>query len=74
MSVVLFGNAVLMWIDAGNELAQVKAHDILVEANTLKKLDIAPITRRFKGIANAVIKKLKSEMASGNSKAIYKYS
>jgi len=52
--------------------AKAKAHDILVEANTLKKLNVAPITRRFKDIANAVIKKLKEEMASGNGKAIYK--
>jgi integrase len=52
--------------------AKAKAHDILVEANTLKRLNVAPITRRFKDIANAVIKKLKAEMASGNGKAIYK--
>ena len=49
--------------------AKAKAHDILVEANTLKKLNVAPITRRFKDIANAVIKKLKAEMDSGNGKA-----
>ncbi len=38
----------------------------------LKKLNVAPITLRFKDITNAVIKKLKAEMASGNGKAIYK--
>jgi len=52
--------------------ATAKAHDLLVEANTLKKLNVAPITRRFKDIANAVVKKLKAEIASRNGKAIYK--
>jgi len=52
--------------------ARAKAHDILVEANVRKKMNVAPITRRFKDIANAVVKKLKSEIANNDGKAIYK--
>ena len=54
------------------EAAKAKAHDILVEANVRKKLNTAPITRRFKDIANAVVRKLKDEMKTGKAKPIYK--
>lgn len=54
------------------ETAKAKAHDLLVEANVRKKLNTAPITRRFKDIANAVARKLKDELKSGNAKPIYK--
>ena len=52
--------------------AKAKAHDILVEANTLKKLNVAPITRRFKDIASAVMRKLKDEVKTRKAKPIYK--
>jgi integrase len=52
--------------------AKAKAHDILVEANTLKKLNVAPITRRFKDIANSVVRKLKDEIKTRKAKPIYK--
>ena len=54
------------------DAAKAKAHDILVEANVRKKLNTAPVTRRFKDIANAVVRKLKDELKTGKAKPIYK--
>jgi len=53
-------------------VATARAHEILIEANVKKRMNVAPITRKFKDIATVVVNKLKSEIASGNAKAIYK--
>jgi len=53
-------------------VATARAHEILIEANVKKRMNVAPITRKFKDIATVVVNKLKSEIASGHAKAIYK--
>jgi integrase len=52
--------------------AKVSAHNILVEANVKKKLNVAPITRKFRDVARIVIKKLKEDIANKTAKPIYK--
>jgi integrase len=56
------------------ELAKAKktAHDILVKANVKKELNIAPITRKLKDIANVVLKQLEEEIKSNTAKPIFK--
>jgi integrase len=56
------------------ELAKAKktAHDILVKANVKKELNIAPITRKLKDIANVVLKQLEKETKSNTAKPIFK--
>lgn len=49
--------------------AKARAHDILVEANVRKEMNIAPITRKFKDIAKSVVNKLKEQQ---DLKPIYK--
>lgn len=44
----------------------------MVEANICEKLNTAPITRKFKDIANAVVRKLKDEIKTGKAKSIFK--
>jgi len=45
--------------------AKARAHDILVEANVKKKLNIAPVTRKFRDVARTVVKKLKENVDDG---------
>lgn len=56
------------------ELAKAKktAHDILVKANVKKELNIAPITRKLKDVANVVLKQLEKETKSSTTKPIFK--
>jgi integrase len=56
------------------ELAKAKktAHDILVKANVKKELNIAPITRKLKDVANVVLKQLEKETKSSAAKPIFK--
>ena len=56
------------------ELAKAKktAHDILVKANVKKELNIAPITRKLKDVANVVLKQLEKETKSSTAKPIFK--
>ena len=51
--------------------ARVSAHNILVEANVKKRLNVAPVTRRFGDIALAVQKKLEKALAEETGKPIY---
>ena len=46
-----------------------RAHAILVEANVRKKMNAAPITRRFRDVAKHAIKRMDTDTASGNGKA-----
>ena len=52
--------------------AKKKAHDILVKANVKKELNIAPITRKVKDVANAVLKQLETAIEEKTAKPIYK--
>jgi integrase len=52
--------------------AKAKAHDILVEANVKKKLNIAPVTRKFRDVARIVLKKLKNNVDEKTAKSVYK--
>jgi integrase len=56
------------------ELAKAKkaAHDILVKANVKKELNIAPITRKLKDVANVVLKQLEKDIKNNTAKPIYK--
>ena len=56
------------------ELAKAKktAHDILVKANVKKELNIAPITRKLKDVANVVLKQLEKETKNSTAKPIFK--
>jgi hypothetical protein len=56
------------------ELAKAKktAHDILVKANVKKELNIAPITRKLKDVANVVLKQLEKETKNNTAKPIFK--
>ncbi len=56
------------------ELAKAKktAHDILVKANVKKELNIAPITRKLKDVANVILKQLEKETKSSTAKPIFK--
>jgi integrase len=56
------------------ELAKAKkaAHDILVKANVKKELNIAPITRKLKDVANVVLKQLEKEITNNTAKPIFK--
>jgi integrase len=49
--------------------AKTRAHAILVEANVRKKMNAAPITRRFRDVARHAIKRMDTDTASGNGKA-----
>ena len=52
--------------------AKARAHDILVEANVKKKLNIAPVTRKFRDVARTVVKKLKENVDDKTAKPVYK--
>jgi integrase len=54
------------------KLAKKRAHEILVEAKLRKKMQVAPITRRFRDVAKHTLKRMAKEIASGNGKASYR--
>ena len=54
------------------KLAKKRAHEILVEAKMRKKMQVAPITRRFRDVAKHTLKRMEKETASGNGKASYR--
>ncbi|MFC1779111.1 tyrosine-type recombinase/integrase [Thermodesulfobacteriota bacterium] len=52
--------------------AEQVAHRLLIEAEIRKKSNLPVVTRRFKDVAKLTIKRLETDMSSGNGKAIYK--
>ena len=52
--------------------AKISAHNILVEANVKKKMNVAPVTRKFRDIARGVVKKLKENLDEKTAKPVYK--
>ena len=52
--------------------AKARAHDILVEANVKKKLNIAPVTRKFRDVAKVIVRKLKDNVDEKTAKPVYK--
>ena len=54
------------------KLAKKRAHEILVEAKMRKKMQVAPITRRFRDVAKHTLRRMEKEIASGNGKASYR--
>jgi integrase len=52
--------------------AKARAHQLLIEANVRKQLNAAPVTRKFKDIANLAIRRMTDEESQGVGKAIYK--
>jgi hypothetical protein len=54
------------------EKAKLKAHELLMEANVRMRLNVAPITRYFKDVAQHAIKRMKDELAGGGGKVSYK--
>ena len=54
------------------KLARQRAHDILVEANVRKKLNVAPITRFFKDVAKNAVVRMTKELEQKQGKVIYK--
>jgi integrase len=49
-----------------------RAHDLLIEANVRKKLNVAPITRYFKDIAKLAVQRMDDELNADNGKVIYR--
>ena len=49
-----------------------RAHDLLIEANVRKKLNVAPITRYFKDIAKLAVQRMDDELRADNGKVTYK--
>lgn len=56
------------------DLAKAKkaAHDILIKANVKKELNISPVTRKLKDVANTVLKQLEADIKEETAKPIYK--
>lgn len=56
------------------DLAKAKkaAHDILIKANVKKELNISPVTRKLKDVANTVLKQLTADIEEGTAKPVYK--
>jgi integrase len=54
------------------KLAKKKAHEILMEAHVRKKMNVAPITRRFKDVARSAVKRMEDDLAGGNGLVGYK--
>ena len=52
--------------------AKKRAHEILIEANVRKKLNVAPITRHFKDIAKLAVQRMDDELLADHGKVIYK--
>ena len=53
-------------------LAKQRAHDVLVEANVRKKMNVAPITRFFKDVAKNAVLRMQKELEQKQGKVIYK--
>ena len=53
-------------------LAKQRAHDILVEANVRKKMNVAPITRFFKDVAKNAVVRMTKELKQKQGEVIYK--
>ena len=53
-------------------MAKKAAHDILVKANVKKELNIGPITRKLKDVANVVLKQLEKETKNNTTKPNFK--
>lgn len=51
--------------------AKKRAHEILIEANVRKRMNVAPITRSFKNIALAAIGRMQKELDEGVGKVTY---
>jgi len=43
--------------------AKLKAHELLMEANVRKRMNVAPITRYFNDVAQHAIKRMKNKLA-----------
>jgi hypothetical protein len=56
------------------DLAKAKkaAHDILIKANVKKELNISPVTRKLKDVANTVLKQLSADIEEETAKPVYK--
>ena len=56
------------------DLAKAKktAHDILIKANVKKELNISPVTRKLKDVANTVLKQLEADIKEETAKPVYK--
>lgn len=52
--------------------AKDRAHQLLIEASVRKQLNAAPVTRKFKDIANLAIRRMTDEESQSMGKAIYK--
>lgn len=52
--------------------AKKRAHDLLIEANVRKKLNVAPITRYFKDVAKLAVQRMDDELSEAHGKVIYK--
>jgi hypothetical protein len=48
------------------------AHVILIKANVKKELNISPLTRKLKDVANTVLKQLSADIEEGKAKPVYK--
>jgi integrase len=51
--------------------AKARAHELLIEANVKKKMNVAPITRAFRDVAKLAIKRMEKELAEGTGKVTY---
>ena len=51
--------------------AKKRAHEILIEANVKKRMNVAPITRSFKNIALAAIRRMEKELEQEVGKVTY---
>ena len=45
---------------------------VLIEAHIRKKLNVAPVSKRFRDVAHLAIERLENEMANGEGRVIYK--
>lgn len=52
-------------------VARKRAHNILIEANVKLRLNVAPITRSFKNMALAAMRRMRQELEQGIGKIIY---
>ena len=48
------------------------ANMVLIEAHIRKKLNVAPVSKRFRDVAHLAIERLENEMANGEGRVIYK--
>ena len=52
--------------------ASKRAHELLIEANVRKRMNIAPITRYFRDMANLAVRKMDEDTAIGKGKVSFK--